>query len=204
MRLNVQKTMTLNISIRKSLNMNSELSMNIDQSVKNVTSARLLGVTLDSHLVFNIHVAEIRKSAIRKIRGLLVLKQSGVNTDSLVMMYRAHILPTVTYSAPAWYPFLADYHKDEIEKIQKLALRIIFHDIEYYTDRLVAAKLTTLCDTLRDVCSTYVTRIVGDPDHSLRYKLNQKPSLRPMRSVSKCQTGVYIKDHGMPSPARLS
>ena len=71
--------------------------MDIDQSVTNVTSARLLGVTLDSHLVFNIHVAEIRKSANRKIHGLLVLKQSGVITDTLVMMYRAQILPTVTF-----------------------------------------------------------------------------------------------------------
>ena len=102
--------------------------------------------------IFSEHVSEVRKAANRKIHGLLVLKQSGVNTDKLVMMYRAQILPTITYSAPAWFPFLADYLRNELEKIQKLTLRIIFNDLEHYIDRLNAAKLTPLCDLLHDVC----------------------------------------------------
>ena len=188
-----KKTKSLNVSLRKSLNMNSELAMNTNQSVTNVSSTKLLGVTLDSHLTFSEHVSEVRKAANRKIHGLLVLKQSGVNTETLVMMYRAQILPTITYSAPAWFPFLADYLRNELEKIQKLALRIIFNDLEHYIDRLNAAKLTPLCDLLYDVCSTFVLRIVNNPEHLLRNRLNNKTNVRPQRSVRKCQTDVYIK-----------
>ena len=113
MRLNAQKTKTLNVSLRKSMTMTANLCLE-GHVIENTASTKLLGVTLDGHLSFTEHIKEKVKSANKKIHGLLVLKQTGINPDSLVMMYRMQIIPAISHSAPAWFPFLCDYLKEEL------------------------------------------------------------------------------------------
>ena len=61
------------------------------------------------------------------------------------------ILPTVTHTAPAWYPFTTSGQQEDLEKTQKLALRIIFPELERYYEQLAAADIPTLCYVLK-VC----------------------------------------------------
>ena len=191
MRLNAQKTKTLNVSLRKSMTMTANLCLE-GHVIENTASTKLLGVTLDGHLSFTEHIKEKVKSANKKIHGLLVLKQTGINPDSLVMMYRTQIIPAISHSAPAWFPFLCDYQKEELEKSQKLALRVIFHNLEHYEDRLAAANLPTLCEHLDHVCSSYVLRVTTNQDHPLQKLLKTKQKSRPKRSVSSNQSDFYI------------
>ena len=108
------------------------------------------------------------------------------------MMYRTQIIPAISHSAPAWFPFLCDYQKEELEKSQKLALRVIFHNLEHYEDRLAAANLPTLCEHLDHVCSSYVLRVTTNQDHPLQKLLKTKQKSRPKRSVSSNQSDFYI------------
>ena len=134
----------------------------------------------------------IRTSANRKCHGLLVLKQSGVNQPSLVQMYKAQIVPTISHSAPAWYPFLSKYQQDELEKCQKLALRIIYPEVEHYEERLLAASLPLLNELLKLNCHNYIQQIVESTDHPLRPRLAiRDQSIRhSSRRSDKC---VYIQ-----------
>ena len=92
MRLNAAKTKVMNLSLRKTLTMSSNLLMNEQHKVENVSSSKLLGVTIDEHLTFQTHVEEIKKAANRKSHGLLLLKQSGVNQESLVHLYKTRVI----------------------------------------------------------------------------------------------------------------
>ena len=78
------------------------------------------------------------------------MKQSGINSDSLVALYQSQVVPAVTCSAPVWFPMIKHYQQKDVEKIQKLALRIIFPECEHYCDQLAAAKLNTLCERLEN------------------------------------------------------
>ena len=192
MRLNAEKTKCLNIALKKTITMNNPLSMNDQHQVELVTNAKLLVVTLDSHLSFSEHITAIRKSASKKIHGLLVLKQSGVDQTSLTHLYQSRIIPTISHASPAWYPFITDHQKEELEKTQRLALRIIYSDEEHYCDRLAAANITTLCETLNQHCHQYTSKIKNNPDHLLRHRLIERTVSRPKRSTAKL-SDFYIK-----------
>ena len=64
------------------------------------------------------------------------MKRYGVDKNSLVLAYRANILSVVKYAAPAWYPYVTENSKLQLESIQKLALKIIYPEMDHYEQRL--------------------------------------------------------------------
>lgn len=63
-----------------------QLSMEIHQVVETVSSAKLLGVTLDSHLNVNENVGNMMKTTNQKMHGLLLLKHYRANTEALKLL----------------------------------------------------------------------------------------------------------------------
>ena len=60
------------------------------------------------------------------------LKQMGMNSNGLLTFYKTNLKPVLSYACPAWYTFLADKDKAELERLQKTATKIIFTDTELY------------------------------------------------------------------------
>ena len=101
MRLNAAKTKVMDLLLRITLTMSSNLLMNEQHKVKNVISSKLLCVIFDEHLTFPTHVEEIERAANRKSQyGLPLLKQSGVNQESLVHPYIIRVIPTISRATP--------------------------------------------------------------------------------------------------------
>ena len=73
------------------------------------------------------------------------------------MPYKSQILSTITHSYAAWYPLTSDYQHKDLKSTEKLALRIIFPEMESYGERLAAAGCT-LNETLK-VCTSYATKV---------------------------------------------
>ena len=191
MRLNAAKTKVMNLSLRKTLTMSSNLLMNEQHKVENVSSSKLLGVTIDEHLTFQTHVEEIKKAANRKSHGLLLLKQSGVNQESLVHLYKTRVIPTISHAAPSWYPFITQLQQKEIESCQKLALQIIYPEVDDYHERLAAAMLPTLNETLKTMCHAFVRRVKENRDHPLNARLpTRKDGIRYSNRTS--DKSIYL------------
>ena len=177
MQLNACKTKVVNISLRKSLNMIGTYLVDGTHQIEIEEYAKLLGVHIDSHLSFSHHVETIKRAANKKCHGLLLLKRAGVKQPSLVMLYKSQTLPTITHSSAAWYPYTTDYQQKDLEKSQKLALRIIFPEIESYAERLAAAGcLNTLNETLKSICRSYATKVKETTSHPLHDRLPKRPA----------------------------
>lgn len=191
MTLNTAKTKVMNISLRKTLSMTSNYSIDGSHDVEVVENSKLLGVHLDSHLSFNHHIKSVKQTANRKCHGFLVLKKAGVNSDSLLIMYRSRILPSITHSAPAWYPYTTIYQRDILESIQRLALRIMLPEYEDYNERLLVTNMRTLCDELDNICSEYVTKVLEHSNHQLHHRIPKRRGERYSRRLSS--SDIYIK-----------
>ena len=109
--------------------------------------------------------------------SVVTQKRASVKQPSLVMLYKSQILPTITHSSAAWYPYTTDYQQKDLESSQKLALRIIFPEIESYSERLAAAGcLNTLNQTLRSICRSYATKVIDNTSHPLHDRLPKRPA----------------------------
>ena len=162
-----------------------------DSNVDEVTHTKLLGVNNDNHLSFPKHIDAITQTANRKCHGLVVLKWAGINTSSLVVLYQSQIRPSVAYSAAACYPYTTGTQQEQLEMTQKLALRIIFPEVEHYCDRLEMAGINTLCIELDLICRKYAMKVYQHPDHVLHDRIPRRPAgQRFSRRVST--SDIYI------------
>jgi hypothetical protein len=172
--LNAAKTKVINISIKKNLEMRTSLSM-FGSDVGVVEDARLLGVCIDSHMNFTSHVHNISLTAKRKLYGLVLLKRSGVNESSLLSIYSCQVVPAITYAAAAWFPFTNLQQRAEIDRVQHVALRIVYPELASYEERLEISGLPTLPDLLSKLCKRYCAQ-VAHPDHHMHSRLPPKQS----------------------------
>lgn len=147
------------------------------QAIEQTKLAKLLGVHLDCHLTFAEHVRISINKTRTAVHGLLMLKRHGVRPDYLVKYYRTCILPILAYAAPSWYTFTSQSTKDTLEKHQSLCLRVIYPDVESYTERLSLAKISRLNDHLSNLCSRYIANIRINPTHRLTALLPTRQSV---------------------------
>ena len=176
MQLNAAKTKIMNISLRKTLKMTGCHVLDRVHNVDEVTHTKLLGVNIDNHLSFQKHIDTITQTANRKCHGLVVLKRAGINTSSLVVLYQSQIRPSVAYSAAACYPYTTGTQQEQLEMTHKLALRIIFPEVEHYCDRLEMAGINTLCIELDLICRKYAMKVYQHPDHVLHDRIPRGPA----------------------------
>ena len=120
------------------------ISFNFDEI--NITcedDVKLLGVTIDFKLKFDIHVANICKKASRQIN---VLKRIGRNLCKLgkLNIYYSFILSNFNYCPLTWH-FCGEVNTKKLEKIQERALRFIYNDYNSNYDALLEkSKMPTL------------------------------------------------------------
>ena len=62
---------------------------------------------------------------------LYQLKRAGITQNDLVSVYVSVVRPVLEYACPAWHTNLPQYLSDNIEVIQKRALKCIFPGLGY-------------------------------------------------------------------------
>ena len=101
--------------------------------VERVDHVKLLGIILSNDLTWKRHVDNIVKKAGKRIYMLYQLKRAGVNQADLVTIYISVVRPVVEYACPVLHTNLPIYLSDNIEMIQKRAVRAIFAGMRYLT-----------------------------------------------------------------------
>jgi hypothetical protein len=150
---------------KASYNTNS-ISIN-DIRLDAVQELKLLGVTVDYRLTFKTRVHNITSKANSRIYSLKRLRSNGANNKSLLHFYKSCILPVLVYAIEAWYCFITKDLKDNLERTQNYALKLIFTDKESYDQRLEAANLTSISDVFTNRCQATFAKILVNDNNPL-------------------------------------
>ncbi len=103
------------------------------------------------------------------VSGLLFLKQlkrAKVNPKDMLLFYTTCISPVLECACSVFHHSLPQYLSNNIERLQKRALRIIYPDISY-AEALVAAGISLLYERRQALSQTLFDKIMGDPSHKL-------------------------------------
>ena len=134
-----------------------------------VKSAKILRLTLSDDLKWNEHVLQIVKKARKRLYCLAQLKRSNVGTKELLQFYITCIRPITEYACPAFHNSLTNYLSNDLESIQKRALRIIIPWTSY-SEALSIAGLQPLYARRQELTESLFMDIASNKDHKL-YKL---------------------------------
>ena len=130
-----------NTILCKSL-INNEFGVRVQGSdVEGLNSFKLLGVIINNKLNFSEHVNITCKKACQRIGVLMRLRNL---VPSLRLLFKAAILPYLTYCHLTWY-FCRASDEKKLERIQERGLRAVFRDSKSTYEKLLSkAKLITL------------------------------------------------------------
>ena len=107
-----------------------------------VSSANFFGVVISSDLKWSAHIDSITTKAANRLYLLRQLKRAGIAHSDLVSFYCSVIRSTLEYACQVFHCNVPLYLSEEIERIQRRALRVIFPDGSY-SKGLAKAGLTT-------------------------------------------------------------
>ena len=94
------------------------------------------------------------------------LKHAGIDHKSLILFYCACICSVLEYACQAFHTNLPAYLSDQIERVQKRVLRILFPEVSY-SKALEDAGLKTLFHRHEELCSSLFKQIVESDRHKL-------------------------------------
>ena len=144
-------------------------------------------------LKWNMHTSELSRKCSSRLYFLKQLKRSAVAPSELVLFYVTCIRPVLEYASPVFHRSLPNYISEDLERIQRRALRIIYPDLSYSV-ALETAGLPKLHERREKISTDLSDKIVCDPTHRLYSLLPQRKSckyaLRRKRdfTVPKCKT----------------
>ena len=127
-----------------------------------VNSVKLLGINLNSDFLWKSHVEAITSKATQRIFFLKQLRRAGVPQSNLLHFYTGVIRPVLEYAAPVWNHLLSKSQIDQIEAIQRRALRIIYsytNDMPY-TNALYCASIPSFVDRREQLSRKFFTSIL--------------------------------------------
>ena len=103
-----------------------------EQIIETVQSHKVLGrLTIQSNLKWNLHINSIVTKASKRLHIIRILRRNGVPVEDLIETYFVHIRSVLETCCPVWHNALPLYLAEQLERVQKRALKIILPEYTY-------------------------------------------------------------------------
>ena len=176
MALNYDKTKEMRICLKKETPYIPPITIN-DIQIEQVHSTPLLGVTISQGLTWQLHIDDITTKASQRLYFIILLKRAGIEPHHLVKIYTTIIRSVIEYACQVWHTSLTIRQTNQLESIQKRAMRIIFYGMRY-NDAIATAEIPTLADRREALCrSLFAT--MQQTNHKLHHLLPSPPPPPP-------------------------
>jgi hypothetical protein len=205
-----EKCCTMTISFLKRDVPQTSVSLN-SINLRCATSIKLLGVTVQNNLKWDIHIAEVVSKASRRLYTLCVLRKSKVPTTDMVAVYTCYIRPVLEYASQVWHSSITERQVIAVENVQKRAARIIF-GLQYqsYTMALELLGISSLKSRREDLFIKFGKNLLGSskfrnmlpPEKTTTRDRVLRPSTVTGLHIPKCRTERY-KRSTIPALARI-
>ena len=135
-------------------------------SLERNESHKVLGLTLQNNLKWDVHINEIVTKASKRLHILRFLKRSGVSPFHLLRVYFP-LIRSLEYCCMAWFSSLTINLSDKIELVQKRIMRTIYSTLGYDV-ALDQTKCWSLC-ARRDTFWEKTFDKIRQPDSRLNH-----------------------------------
>ena len=97
-----------------------ETSLSINSvNLNRVSHIKLLGITIQSDIKWDIHISGIGTKASRRLYTICILKKAGESVEDKVAVFNAYIRPILEYCSQVWNTSINTHQINVIEKVQK-------------------------------------------------------------------------------------
>ena len=205
MKINSKKTKIIKFNKSRRHDFPPELCLSDGQILEVVEDIKLVGVIVSQDLKWQKNTDYICTKASQKLWIIRRLKKFKLNIFQLLDVYQKEVRSILEYAVPVWHGGITTKQSNQIEKIQKVAFRIILD--HSYTNYEVACTLLSMEPLhLRRIqlCTTFAKKDLKKSD-SLFIKSSKNVQTRSAPKIVeefKCRTKRY-KNSSLPYLTRL-
>ena len=146
------------------------------QKLEKITECKLLGITLTNTLSFEKNTEIIVKRAFTRMLILRKLSEFGIPINDMINIYILYIRSVAEQSCVVWHSSLTEEQIMDIERTQKVALRIILQEhYETYQNALNLTKLETLSSQRKTLCLRFAQSCLKSEYNLDMFPMNTKP-----------------------------
>ena len=164
-----------------------------------LNETKLLGTIISSDLKWNKNTDKIVKDANRRMKMLHVAGKFINNNRDLVYLYKTFIRSVLEFSAVIWHSSLSKNNINDIERVQKSAVKIILKDkYQDYNSALKELNLQTLSRRRELLCLRFAKKSLKLQNFKDLFPLNKKNHCMIKRKARKfvenrANTDRYLK-----------
>ena len=185
MQLNTDKTKEMVVYFGKKALALNQIRIQ-DSNIEQVSSFKLLGVTINDQLTWQDHVQNICKKAAQRLYFLILLKRAGITPKDIIKVYISIVRSILEYAAVIWHPGLTKQQTLTVEHIQERALRIAYPE-KTYEDALSEAGIENLETRRENMCAKFFQDI-QQISHPMYKYLPPERTQRNLRYQRKYET----------------
>ena len=173
MKLNTTKSKYMIINFSSKYQSNTRLEME-GKLLEQVQQTRLLGVIIDQSFSWQANTNFIVQKAYKRMSLLHKLYEFAVPIHELIEIYILYIRSVLESSAVVWNSSLTQGQEKELERVQKVALRIILKDqYENYENALLSCSIPTLKDRRKALSLSFAKKCVKNENTSKMFPVNR-------------------------------
>ena len=162
------------VNFSKKYQVNTRLQME-NTMLEQVHQTRLLGVIIDDRLSWQANTDFLIKKAYKRMSLLHRLYEFDIPVQDLIEIYILYIRSVLESSAVVWNSSLTKGQELELERVQKVALRIILKDAyENYKSALFTCSLLTLKERRNALCLSFAKKCIKNERTSDMFPLNSQ------------------------------
>ena len=163
MLVNAKKTKSMIFNFTKNYQFTTNLSIN-NNDIEVIDSTRLLGTIIQKDLKWNLNSAEIVRKANARMEILRRVSNFGAPIEDLKDIYVLFVRSMLEQSAVVWHSSLTKENIDNLERVQKNALRIILkNEYNTYSKALKKLGMEKLCERREQLCLNFAQKCINNP-----------------------------------------
>ena len=176
MQLNRKKSKAMIFNFTRDFQFTTRTVMQ-NEVINIIKETKLLVVMLCDDLSWDSNTSFLVKRAKARMRLLHKLVDFGITQSDLVNIYTLYIRSILEQSCQVWHSSLTLENFQDLERVQKTALRIILQD-EYmsYSNALAATGLSTLFHRRSQLCLKFAKANLKHPQMKTMFPLNPQNS----------------------------
>ena len=190
MMVNEKKTKTMIFNYTNNYQFTTRLSIN-DKPIEVINSTKLLGTIITDDLKWDANCANLVKKANGRMELMRKVSSFGLDKEELKNIYFLFVRSVLEQSATVWHSSLTQENKEDLERVQKSAIRIIMgEEFKGYQKSLDKLDIETLDARRESVCLNFALKTSKNPKMKKMFPLKDKHHDMQTRQPEK-----YVVQH---------
>ena len=169
MKINAKKTQLLVISPQNGCTTSARISTRTGEIINSVETLKLLGFTFGSSPNATAHIGGIENQYRKKKWMLYHLRAAGFKGRHLYRLYCCFVRSFIEYCSAVYHAMLTIGQAEQLEKIQRHALRICFGQGEPIEETMQIQGIETLGARRTRRCDAFITKAWNNPRFQTRW-----------------------------------